>query len=99
MSKPELIMFVKFKSELAFEEAKEISESRIEQFRALPGLTQKYYFQDPSTGEYGGLYIWDSAESLEAFKNSELRASIGNAYQVIGEPRLELLKIFEVLRD
>ena len=93
-----MILFVKFKSELTFEEVMEVAESRIEEFRALEGLTQKYYVRDPATGEIGGIYIWDSAASLAQYSKSELRATIAEAYKVKGTPRAEVLEVVEVLR-
>ena len=74
-------------------------DSRIDQFRALPGLTQKYYLQDANSGEYAGLYLWESADALAEFRDSELRATIAEAYRTEGEPRVEVYQIFDVLRD
>lgn len=71
----------------------------MDDFRALEGLQQKYYLQDPETGEYAGLYLWRSPEDLNAFRQSELRASIGQAYQVVGEPRVEVYRLMMPLRD
>lgn len=99
MSGPELVLLVKFKSPLSLNEVSAIIDSRIEDFRALSGLTQKYYLQDPATGEYGGLYLWQSQEAFAEYRESELRASIGAAYQTEGEPRIEVLKVIKVLRD
>jgi len=99
MTQPELILLVKFKSPLSLVEIEEIAESRIDSFRGLRGLKQKYYLHDPQTGEYGGLYLWESAGAFEAYRESELRASIAAAYQVEGEPRIEILNVFRALRD
>lgn len=99
MSRPSIVMLVKFRSPLSLEEIKEIVDSRIDQFRALGGLTQKYYLQEPATGEIAGLYLWDSSEALADFRGSELRKTIAQAYQAEGEPRVEVFQVFEVLRD
>lgn len=99
MASPELVLLVKFKSALTLEEVTKVMDSRIEDFRALSGLTQKYYLQDPATGEYGGLYLWASQEAFTEYRESELRASIGAAYQTEGEPRVEVLKVLRALRD
>jgi hypothetical protein len=45
------------------------------------------------------LYVWESLEALAAFRESELRATIAKAYQVQGEPDIEVYRIFKVLRD
>ena len=99
MSSPALVLLVRFRSLLTLDEVTEIVEKRAPEFEALAGLQQKYYLQDSNTGEYAGLYLWDSAESLEAFRNSELRASIARAYQAEGEPRIEVYRVFKTLRQ
>lgn len=99
MPQPAVVMIVRFKSALSHEEATKIALDRLEAFRALEGLQQKYYLHDPATGEYAGLYLWRSPEDLDAFRQSELRASIGRAYQVIGEPRVEVYQMMMPLRD
>jgi heme-degrading monooxygenase HmoA len=99
MSHPSIVLLVKFRSPLSLEEVQAVVDSRIEQFRAFPGLVQKYYLQDSGTGEYAGLYLWDSAESLAEFRKSELRQTIAKAYQTEGEPRVEVFQVFDVLRE
>jgi heme-degrading monooxygenase HmoA len=99
MSHPSVVLLVKFRSPLSLEEVQAVVDSRIEQFRALPGLVQKYYLQDSETGEYAGLYLWDSAESLAEFRKSDLRQTIAKAYQTEGEPRVEVFQVFDVLRQ
>jgi len=99
MSHPRLVLLVKFKSPLSLEEVQGVVDSRIDQFRALPGLTQKYYLQDSASGEYAGLYLWESAEALSEFRESELRSTIAEAYRTEGAPRVEVFQIFDVLRE
>lgn len=94
-----MVMRVRFKSELALDQVKEIIEKRAPEFKALAGLRQKYYLQDVVSGEYAGLYVWDSAEALAEFRESELRATIAKAYQTRGEPDIEVYKVVKVLRE
>lgn len=98
MSQPTTVLLVKFRSPLALEEIREVVNSRIDQFRALEQLTQKYYLQDTNTGEYAGLYLWQSPDGLADFQDSELRKTIAQAYEVEGEPRIEVFRVFEILR-
>jgi heme-degrading monooxygenase HmoA len=84
MKNPEFTLHVRFRSK---------------EFRALAGLQQKYYLQDPATGEIAGLYLWESQEALAAYRESELRASIAEAYQAEGEPRVEVYRVVKTLRD
>lgn len=98
MTHPALILLVRFRTSLSETELMEIAEARSDEFRALTGLIQKYYVHDAATGEYGGLYLWDSPQALDAYRQSELRASIASAYKLEGEPRLDVLKVLKPLR-
>ena len=99
MSQPALMLLVKFKSALSLEEVIKIADSRINEFRALKGLQQKYYLRDSATQEYAGLYLWESREDFLKYRDSELRKSIAKAYQVEGEPRIEVYSVFETLKE
>ncbi|MGD8698901.1 MAG: YdhR family protein [Gemmatimonadales bacterium] len=99
MPQPEVVMRVRFKSDLTFDQVNEIVETRAPEFEALTGLQQKYYLQDLVSGEYAGLYVWASREALDEYRQSELRATIAKAYQAQGEPDIEVYKVFKVLRD
>ena len=99
MSQPKLVLLVKFKSRLSLDEVQTVVDDRIDEFRALEGLQQKYYLVDSVSGEYAGLYLWDSAAALSDFRESELRATIGEAYQTEGQPRVEVFEVFDILRD
>jgi len=99
MSEPRVVLLVRFKSRLSLEEVMHIAKDRAPDFRALEGLQQKYYLQDATTGEIAGLYLWDSPEAVAEYRDSELRASIARAYQAEGEPRIEVYKVLETLRE
>lgn len=94
-----IVQFVKLESALPEEELLSIAHDRAPQFRALPGLIQKYYVQLGEPGRYGGIYIWDSQESLDAFRQSELAATIPSAYKVMSKPDIEILQGMFQLRD
>ena len=98
MNEPALTILVRFKSQLPLDEVVKVIEKRAPEFRALAGLQQKYYLRDESTGEYAGLYLWESPDAFESFRNSELRATIAQAYQVEGEPRIEVYRVIKTLR-
>ena len=99
MSTPTVVLLVKFKSLLSLEEIRRIVDSRIDRFRALEALTQKYYLQGPAPGEYAGLYLWESSDALAEFRDSELKQSIAAVFQSEDEPRIEVFQIFDILRD
>ena len=76
-----VIHFVRFNTRLAHEEVLRIMEERAPRMREAPGLVQKYYGYEPSSGAFCGCYIFDSEESREAFRQSELARTIPAAYQ------------------
>ena len=71
----------------------------VEEFRALPGLVQKYYVKLDRPNQYGGIYVWDSMEALSAYRESDLAASIPSAYKVRGQPTVEVLHALFQLRE
>ena len=93
-----IIQSVKFKSGLSDSEARRIMEERAPQFRAIPGLIQKYYGYEQATGEYAGIYLWDSEQSLREFRESELARTIPLAYKAEGPPRIEIFEVLAPLR-
>lgn len=48
---------------------------------------------------YGGIYVWDSVESLSAYRESDLAASIPAAYKIRGKPTVEILDAVFQLRE
>jgi Putative mono-oxygenase ydhR len=94
-----VVQLVMFKSGLSAEDVRRTIEDRAPQYRALPGLVQKLYVRNGETGEYGGLYVWKDAESLEEFRQSQLSRTIPEAYKVEGQPRRETAEVVYVLRE
>ena len=94
-----IIQLVRFETELSQEEVIAVANERIERFRALPGLVQKYYVKLGQLNHYGGIYIWDSRESMTTYRKSELAASIAQAYKVKGTPTVEVLESLFALRE
>jgi heme-degrading monooxygenase HmoA len=99
MDHPEVVLLVRFKTSLSLEDISKVAEERAPEFKALEGLYQKYYLQDVASGEYAGLYLWKSPEALAEFRESALRASIAAAYQIEGEPRVEIYRVAKTLRE
>lgn len=97
--KGRIMQIVKLKTELSEEEMLKIAKEREPQFKAISGIIQKYYVKREGPGEYGGVYIWDSLESLERFKKSELAATIPTAYKVVETPVVEIIDIMFELRE
>jgi heme-degrading monooxygenase HmoA len=94
-----VIQIVKFKSGLSDTEVERVMKEREPRFRALPGLLQKYYGREKETGEFAGIYLWDSEESIREFRETELAKTIPAAYEAASTPRIELFDVFSQLRD
>lgn len=99
MTNPTMVLLARFKSSLSLEEIMQVAKKRAPEFRALAGLQQKYYLLDTTSGEFAGLYLWESPEALAEYRDSELRATIAQAYETIGEPRVEVFKVMMPLRE
>lgn len=94
-----IMQIVHLRSALSQGELLEKAHERAPEFRAIPGLLQKYYVDRPGEGEYAGVYVWDSRESLAAFRESDLAKSIAAAYQVSEPPSIEIGEILFPLRE
>lgn len=94
-----IMQFIRLKSTLTEAELMEVALERKPQFEAIPGLVQKYYVKMGEGNEYGGVYIWDSMESLKEYRASELAAGIPKAYKLAEPPGIEVMEIIEILRD
>jgi heme-degrading monooxygenase HmoA len=89
---------VRFKSGLTAEEVQRTYETRAPQYRAMPGLLQKYYLQSANKQEHGAVYLFESEEALARFRESELARTIPSAYQVQGEPEIHVAEVVMTLR-
>jgi hypothetical protein len=76
-----VIHIVRFRSSLPDERIPELFQMRASEYLAVPGLLQKYYLRFRS-GEHGGVYVWDSAASMERFMGSRLARTICDVYRV-----------------
>jgi len=93
------MLIVRIKTSLSEDELLRRAKARAPQFEAIPGLMQKYYIKTGTEGEYGGVYIWDSVESLQAYRESELASSIPEAYEAIEAPSIKRHDILFQLRE
>lgn len=94
-----ILQIIKLKSNLSEEQLFSKAKDREPLFKAIPGLLQKYYVKTGIPNQYGGIYIWDSKESLNNFKESQLAKSIPEAYEIIESPDIELMNIMFKLRE
>lgn len=94
-----IIQIIRLKTDLSEEELVKRAKERAPRFQALQGLLQKYYVKMGPSGQYGGIYIWDSQESLDAYRASDLASSIPGAYEIKEAPDIELLDVLFQLRE
>ena len=94
-----ILQVIKLKSKLPEEELLARARERSPQFKAIPGLVQKYYVKTDVPGQYGGIYVWDSAESLQSYRDSDLAKTIPEAYEIVEAPNIEIMNIMFQLRN
>lgn len=94
-----ILQVVKLKSNLEEDELLKRAKEREPKFKAISGLLQKYYVKTGKPGEYGGVYVWDSLESLQTFRDSDLAKSIPEAYEIVEVPNIEIMDILFQLRN
>jgi Putative mono-oxygenase ydhR len=79
---PVIIQLVRFASRLSYDEVMERFEARSDRYREVPGLLQKYYVHYAENDEYGGVYVWDSEDSLQKWRETNLSGTLADTYQV-----------------
>jgi heme-degrading monooxygenase HmoA len=92
-----LLIFL-FKSGLSSTELLKVSEGRESQYLEVKGLIQKYYVQVKEMDRVGGVFVFDTEESLAAFRESDLAKSTGEAYRFTEPPHTRVLDIVKTLR-
>lgn len=75
------VLFVRLKSDLDPEEMERRLIERRPHFRDVPGLVQKVYGRDESTGAVCGIYFFEDGNALSAFRETELAKTIPTAYE------------------
>jgi hypothetical protein len=83
------ILYVRAKSNLSPQELENKLLERKPRFLEVPGLVQKIYGKDESTGEVCGIYFFEDQKALEDYKKTDLAKTIAAAYEV-EEIRIEM---------
>jgi len=91
------ILYVRLKSTLDDDELERRINERKPRFLEVPGLIQKIYGRDESTGEVCGIYFFESEEALAAYRETELALTIPTAYDV-SDVRIEEYHVMFPLR-
>ena len=86
------VLFVRAKSTLDQAELDNRLLERRPRFLDVPGLVQKIYGRDESTGDVCGIYFFEDQNALAEYRKTELAKTIPSAYEV-SEIRMETYEI------
>jgi hypothetical protein len=82
MNNVQSLLSVKFNSTHDEEKLMSICQEDLELFRNVPGLIQKYYVIEETTGAISGIYIFENKNARDTFWNSDLAKTIPARYGV-----------------
>jgi hypothetical protein len=100
MKNAEAILLMKFNSSLNPENLMKTCMEDLADFRNVPGLLQKYYISEESTGAISGFYIFGSKEARDSFWKSALARNITSRYGVLPDTlRVEQYEMAIVLNE
>ncbi len=90
-----MILQINFNLNAPVAEYQKIADSVAEAFRNVPGLKWKIWLLNPATQEAGGVYLFDSQASLNAYLNGPLVAQLRTLTAI----RNVSVKQFEVMPE
>jgi len=100
MKKVTAVLSVKFMSSHNPEKLMEVCNNGLDSFREVPGLVEKYYLIEESTGAISGIYLFETKSARSEFRVSELASKIPEKYGVIPETlRAEEYEVAIVLNE
>lgn len=76
------IVLITYESELDVDEIDALFRERSQKYREMDGLLQKFYLHDEERGRVGGIYVFDSEASRDKLFESDIHASLREAYKV-----------------
>jgi hypothetical protein len=76
------IVFITYESELDVDEIESLFRERSQKYREMEELLQKFYLHDEESGRVGGIYVFDSEASRDRLFESDIHASLREAYKV-----------------
>lgn len=100
MKKVTAVLSVKFNSSHSQEKLMQVCNEDLDIFRNVPGLIEKYYMAEETTGAISGIYLFETKSARGEFWTSELAANIPERYGVIAATlRVEEYDMAIVLND
>jgi heme-degrading monooxygenase HmoA len=94
-----IVSLVRFRSKLPDDEVQALFEDRAHRYRSVTGLLEKLYIRFRDTDEFGAIYVWESEEDLQRFRETDLAGTIPDAYRVDGAPAPEVADVRLVIRQ
>jgi hypothetical protein len=79
------VVLITYESELPPDEVTARFRERSGKYREMEGLVQKLYLRDEATGRFGGIYVFDSEASRDALFETDIHATLREAYAVKGD--------------
>ena len=100
MKNAKAVLSVKFNSTFSPEHLSNVCQEDVDIFRSVPGLLQKYYLTEVSTGSISGFYIFETRAHRANFWSSEVAENLPARYGIIAETlRVEQYDVAIVLND
>jgi hypothetical protein len=90
-----MILQINFNLNVPAADYQEMSDSVAHAFLDVPGLKWKIWLLNPATQEAGGIYLFDSQASLDAYLNGSLVAQLRGMTAI----RNVSIKQFEVMPE
>jgi heme-degrading monooxygenase HmoA len=94
-----IVQLVRYNSGLTYDEVMERFVARSDRYREVPGLLQKYYVHYSASNEYGGVYVWESEQALQRWRETNLAETLAETYRVTDGPRAEIADVMLILHD
>lgn len=100
MKKVTAVLSVKFNSSYSQEKLMQVCNEDLDIFRSVPGLIEKYYLAEETTGAISGIYLFETKSARGEFWTSDLATKIPERYGVIAETlRVEEYDMAIILND
>jgi hypothetical protein len=94
------VLSVKFQSVFAADKLLQVCKDDLHRFEKVPGLVQKYYLNEESTGALSDIYFFDSKAARAAYLESDIAKSVPATYGVIQETlRVEQFETTIIMKD
>jgi heme-degrading monooxygenase HmoA len=88
-----IVSLARFRSALSDDDVQATFEARADGYRRMPGLVEKLYLRLRDSDEFAAVYVWETEDDLERFRESELGRTIAEAYRVDGPVSVELADV------